>query len=371
MGTTISAFISQRYSMACFMLFNVVVLNVYLITFRMKPMKFLKIVSALALLGMAGVSQASMIITDGNVALGVGDLGQLNVAGGNADVTGITGVGLRYISDGVEYESTYHGCECEGWGVAADGTAGYANNSVGTAGLSLVSFDSTATTATSVTSMGGLLQITHNFALAAETNDLYRVAVTIENISGADIASLLYRRTFDWDSSPTPFSEFVTIGGTAGASAVLAANDNGFCSSNPLVGCSPQLGNSGDFTAAGPSDIGANFDFDFGALLTGESFTFEIFYGGAANRNAALSALASVGAEVYSFGWSGLDVDQDGFADVSGAITPTYIFGFSGVGGTVVIDPTDPTPVPAPASLLLFATGFLALFARRKRHAKL
>ncbi|WP_372628056.1 PEP-CTERM sorting domain-containing protein [Arsukibacterium sp.] len=334
-------------------------------------MKFLKIVSAIALLGMAGASQASMIIADGNVALGVGDLGQLNVEGGNADIAGTTGVGLRYISDGVEYESTFHGCECEGWGVAAGGTSGFANNALGTAGLSLVSFDSTATTATSITTMGGLLQITHNFALAAETDHLFRVAVTIENISGADIANLLYRRTFDWDASPTPFNEFVTIGGTAGASAVLGANDNGFCSSNPLEICSPQAGNSGDFTAAGPDDIGSNFDFDFGALLTGETFTFEIFYGGAANRNAALSALASVGAEVYSFGWSGLDADQDGFGDANGEITPTFIFGFAGVGGTVIIDPDDPVDVPAPASLLLFATGFLALIARRKRYAKL
>lgn len=334
-------------------------------------MKLLNVLSAISLLGMAGFCQASMIITDGNVKLGVDDLGQLNVGGGVADVTGLTGVGLRYLNDGLEYESTYHGCLCEGWGVSANGVAGYANNAVGTGGLSLVSFDSTASTATSVTSMGGLLQITHDFALATETDNLYRVAVTIENTSGADIANLLYRRTFDWDTSPSPFNEFVTIGGTAGASAVLGANDNGFCNSNPLASCAPQLGNSGDFTAGGPGDIGSNFDFDFGALLAGESFSFEIFYGGAANRNAALSALASVGAEVYSFGWSGLDVDQDGFADASGAITPTYIFGFAGVGGTVIIDPDDPTAVPAPASMLLFASGLVALFARRKRYAKL
>lgn len=333
-------------------------------------MKLLKLAAAAALLGMAGASQASMIITDGNVSLGVDDLGQLNVAGGNPDVTGLTGVGLRYLSDGVEYESTYHGCLCEGWGVAADGVSGYANNSVGTGGLGLVSFDSTASTATSVTTMGGLLQITHDFALAEETDNLFRVAVTIENISGSDIANLLYRRTFDWDTSPTPFNEFVTIGGTGDASAVLAANDNGFCSSNPLVTCNPELGNSGDFTAGGPGDIGSNFDFDFGSLLTGESYSFEIYYGGADNRNAALSALASVGAEVYSLGWSGTDVDQDGFSDASGAVTPTYIFGFSGVGGTVIVDPTDPVDVPAPASVLLFATGFLALFARRQRGAK-
>lgn len=334
-------------------------------------MKLLKLAAAAALLGMAGASQAAMIISDGNVKLGVNDLGHLNVAGGTADVVGETGVGLRYISEGVEYESTYHGCECEGWGVSANGASGYANVSVGTAGLSLVSFNSTASTATSVTTMSGLVQVTHDFALAAETDNLFQVTVTIENISGVDIAELLYRRNFDWDTSPSPFNEFVTIGGTAGASAVLAANDNGFCSSNPLSSCSSILGNTGDFTAGGPGDIGANFDFNFGTLLANESYTFNIYYGGADNRNAALSALASVGAEVYSFGWSGLDVDQDGFADASGAITPTYIFGFSGVGGTVIVDPNDPIAVNAPASLLLFASGFLALFARRKRYAKL
>ncbi|MBV2130574.1 hypothetical protein [Arsukibacterium indicum] len=334
-------------------------------------MKLLKLAAAAALFSIAGACQASMIITDGNVKLGVDELGQLNVSGGVADVTGLTGVGLRYLDDGLEYEATYHGCLCEGWGVAVNGTAGYANNASGTAGLSLVSFDSTASTATSVTTMGGLLQITHDFALSAESDNLYRVAVTIENISGADIANLLYRRTFDWDTSPSPFNEFVTIGGTAGATAVLAANDNGFCNSSPLASCSPTGGNSGDFTAGGPGDIGSNFDFDFGALLAGESYTFEIFYGGAANRNAALSALASVGAEVYSLGWSGLDVDQDGFGDANGEITPTYIFGFAGVGGTVIIDPDDPVAVPAPASALLFASGLLALFARRQRYAKL
>lgn len=334
-------------------------------------MKFLKLASAITLLGMAGVCQAAMIITDGNVKLGVNELGHLNVDGGVADVTGLVGVGLRYLDGGAEYESTYHGCLCEGWGVSANGATGYANEAAGTAGLNLESFSSTASTATSVTSMGGLVHVTHNFALATETDNLYRVTVTIENIGGVDIANLLYRRTFDWDTSPSPFNEYVTIGGTAGASAVLAANDNGFCSSNPLVTCNPQAGNSGDFTAGGPSDIGSNFDFDFGALLTGESYTFEIYYGGADNRNAALSALASVGAEVYSLGWSGTDADQDGFNDASGAITPTYIFGFSGVGGTVIVDPNDPTPVPAPASMLLFASGFLALFARRKRYAKL
>lgn len=101
---------------------------------------------------------ASAIIDNGTVQLGVDDLGQLNVPGGvPSPVSSTTAVGLRYLPTG--NEATSHGCLCEGWGVAANfadassGT-GYANNSTGIAGLSLVSFTSDATSATSVVMMG-------------------------------------------------------------------------------------------------------------------------------------------------------------------------------------------------------------------------
>lgn len=321
---------------------------------------YMKVAMMLGML-VSGAANAGVIITDGNVSLGVNDLGQLNVTGGVADVNGETSVGVRWLDDGVQYESTAQGCLCEGWGVAANGVSGYANESSGTAGLAPVSFTSDATTATSVVSLTDELIITHDFSLSASDN-LYKVSVTIENVSGADIAELLYRRTMDWDTAPTPFNEFVTIGGTAAASSVTGATDDGFCSSNPFSACGTIVpGSSGDFTSSGPNDHGANFDFNFGTLDAGSTFTFDIFYGGAANKTDAFAALGAVGAEVYSLGWSGTDVDQDGFSDGTGEITPTYIFGFSGVGG-VSLPPTD---VPEPTSIALFGLALMGLASRK------
>lgn len=338
-------------------------------------MKLIKSFLASALLLSSAAASANVIITDGNVALGVNTLGQLNVSGSVADIDGETGVGLRYLaSDGTQYESTAHGCACEGWGVATTGTnsfTGYANNSRGTAGLVDKGFTSTATTATSkVSTTGNEVNVTHEFALASETDNLFRVTVTIENTSGEDIANLLYRRTFDWDTSPTPFDEYVSIQGSAAATAVTSANNNGFCSSNPLVGCSAS-GGSGDFLALGPDDHGSNFDFDFGLLASGESMSFEIFYGGAANQTEALAALGAVGAEVYSMGWSAADTDQDGVADLDfgkakiGDATPTFVFGFSGVGGVALPKPDTPS-IPEPSSIAILALGMLGLASRRR-----
>lgn len=332
-------------------------------------MNFIKTITATAiLLGAMAQAQAGAIITDGNVKLGVDDYGNLNIGGDIGSVTGTTAVGLRYLTANGEYESTSHGCLCEGWGVAIadNNTAGYANNSAGTAGLAVDAFSSTATTASSTTLMGSALKITHSFALAAETANLFRVKVTIENTSGADINNLLYRRTFDWDTDPSPFSEFVTIGGTAAATAVLAASNDGFCSSNPLSGCAG-MGYTGDFTTLSADDQGANFDFDFGALVAGGTYSFDIFYGAANNKTAALNALGQVGAEVYSLGWSGWDANQDGTSDNGSEATPTFIFGFSGVGGVALPDPTD---VPAPAPVLMLGLGLFGLaMSRRQRKA--
>ncbi|MFN7225300.1 MAG: VPLPA-CTERM sorting domain-containing protein, partial [Paracoccaceae bacterium] len=145
----------------------------------------------------------------------------------------------------------------------------------------------------------------------------------------------------------------------------------GFASSNPLSGALGQTsgfcGVLVDFIACGPADHGAGFDFGLADIAAGESYSFDIFYGGAANKTAALAALGAVGAELYSMGWSSSDgTDQDGLS-AAGAITPTFIFAFKGVGGTIIVPPPNPNPVPLPAAGWMLLAGLGALAASRRR----
>lgn len=152
----------------------------------------------------------------------------------------------------------------------------------------------------------------------------------------------------------------MTHAGVATTPSVLLAIDDGFTSSDPFASRSPLLtGGTGDFTDLGPSDHGSNFDFGFGELKAGEAFSFDIFYGAAANETGALSALGLVGAELYSLGQSNL---FDGSVNNDGT---TFIFAFRGVGGSVIV-PTPEVPLPAAGLLLIAGLGSLgALRARR------
>ncbi|SET02591.1 hypothetical protein [Oceanicella actignis] len=335
---------------------------------------------AIASVMFAGAASASAIITNGSVTLGVDDFGQLNIPGPPSRHDGTASVGLRHAATGLE--ATSHGCLCEGWGVGiADGggiriASGRANNNYGVSNLSAVSFMSTASTATSVVELRddsdttSLLRITHAFGPAAETSDLYRVNVTIENISGAAIADLRYTRTFDWDIEPDTFSEVVTHAGVATTPSVLVAVDNGFVNSDPFAGGRTEqvAGGTGDFVDLGPSDHGSNFDFGFGMLAAGDSFAFDIFYGATRTETAALAALGEVGAELYSLGQPGCDPTGTGTgtgcAYGDDLATATFIFGFAGVGGSIIIpDPTPGGVVPLPAAAWLLLTGIGALGA--------
>jgi len=115
----------------------------------------------------------------------------------------------------------------------------------------------------------------------------------------------------DWDIYPTPFSECVTIQPDPSTVAFLeSATNNGFSTSNPYVppgvlytglGFGPPDG-AAPFTDFGPLDHGANFDFKFNTLEPGSKFSFNIYYGAAANQAEAEETLGAVFAEAYSFG---------------------------------------------------------------------
>ena len=223
-----------------------------------------------------------------------------------------------------------------------------------------MSFGSTATTATSVVDLvdgGGtsILQVTHHFAPAAETPNLYRVNVTIENVSGVAQTDIRYTRTFDWDVEPDTFNEYVTHAGTATTTNLLYSNDNGFENSDPFASRNPFLAENTDFTDLGPIDHGSNFDFGFGDLAAGQSISFEIFYGAALTEADSLASLGLVLAELYSLGQPARDPLGTGIDR-----TNTFIFGFAGVGGTPIVP-----PVPIPGAIWLFGTAIAAFGGRR------
>ncbi|MBI2361401.1 MAG: Ig-like domain-containing protein [Deltaproteobacteria bacterium] len=283
------------------------------------------------------LAPAPAIISNGTVQLGVNPEGHLNVDGGTpSSGEGTTFVGLRYVPTNAE--STAPGCLCEGWGAAdkTSGVSGYANIAVGgVVGLTVESFETDATTAKSIVRVGDTLRVTH-FYHPSDSPNLYQVDVTVENISGAPV-ELLYRRVMDWDIEPTAFAEFVTVQTGTAADLVFTSND-GFASANPLSGPS-NLGFTGSFTDAGPSDHGALFDFNFGILNPGAKKEFRTFYGAAATEEEANTALSAVRAEAFSFG-------QPNTAEGPTLGKPnTFIFAFAGIGGTPIVPVADPQEV--------------------------
>ena len=97
-----------------------------------------------------------------------------------------------------------------------------------------------------------------------------------------------------------------------------------------------------------------------GSLASGASTSFNIFYGATSSEALAIAALGGVAAEVYSLGQS------SGTAGRTTGGPATYIFGFSGVGGTPV---PDPRGAPEPALMLLTGIGLAGAAYRRRRKA--
>ncbi|MFD1703057.1 autotransporter outer membrane beta-barrel domain-containing protein [Methylopila henanensis] len=290
----------------------------------------------------------SAIIDNGVVQLGINEFGTL-IAPAAGSVNGA--IGITYLPSeaaGGRGDALAPGCDCEGWGLAdftnpasgfgrsqsnGDTGTGTATLTVSGTGTNALSNGSSAVSTTNITVGGNpFAEVVHDFSPSVSTN-LYRVDVSITNTGTAAIGDLRYRRVMDWDVPPTEFSEFVTIQGWPAANLVNST-DNGFNDPNPLTPLTSIAPGTVDqnFEHNGPDDHGAAFDFSFATLAPGATQEFVIYYGAAGNVVDSLKALADVGAEVYSLGTASDTPDSD---SVTG--TPnTFIFAFSGVGGTPV-----------------------------------
>jgi hypothetical protein len=333
--------------------------------FRTPALAAIMLITAAA----SAFGQATIQYPSGKTFLYVNNEGHLNGSVSNLDpsyvnplpvISNPSQLGLFY--DGVG-DATVDGCECEGWGASAvfdtSGftSAGASVDNGGVTGLASTGlFGATASTATSqVTTLNGLLSVTHQYGPSI-VFDVFQAQVTLTNNSDTEIAhDVVYRRIMDWDVSPTPFDEFVTIQGVesnleANGGNVRRAVDNGFDSSDPGFGGLSTINEPAntDFVDSGPNDHGAGFDFAFGDIAPGESRTFNIFYGAAPNQAAAEAAINTLGADVWSFGQSNvLGLPFDG--GPCGSDTPPDGCGFGGeIGATAAGGAETPTPTAVP-----------------------
>lgn len=299
---------------------------------------------ALAMAALVSPAHAGVVIYNNanpslaTVALGINDAGHLNFSGGEIPMNaGAMGLAYRF-PDGSLRDATAPGCLCEGWGVAvtrSDGSrvSGFANEAAGTGGLTGGTFSATTTRATSQIGLDAApVVVTHAYGVSLASN-LFQGNITITNTGSTTLTDLVYRRAMDWDIPNTEFAEYVTHKGVlanleSNGGAIRYASDNGFASSNPLdyAGYVRSGTVNTDFVDDGPSDHGSVFDFAFGELAAGESRTFNIYYGAAANEADALSALKTIRADVYSLGQS-----RSGSGSANDD-APTFIFAFGGVG---------------------------------------
>ena len=351
-------------------------------SFEFSRPSYLVLLGLFLFVNVAGYGQA--IISNGAspaVLLGINEGGSTNVL----DTTGIghtdSGyLGLAYFGVNSGFSGTppgdanAPGCQCEGWGIAANGLfAGSSDVSTGGMlnGIKADSFTSTASSAVVTnSSLSQPITVVQDYHVAAGAPaNAFEDLVTITNTGTSTLTGVSYARVMDFDVPPTEFDEFITLHGN-GATNLISTSDDGFALPDPTTAFSAITGcgtANTDFTHCGPADHGAAFAFNFGALTAGSSISFSVFYGAALDELSALTALSALGAEVFALGESTLA--SGGPATGSG----TFFFGFKGVGGTPLPPPTEPPPtaVPEPSSLAMFGvSGLLVIGWRMGRRGK-
>jgi hypothetical protein len=286
--------------------------------------------AGVTLAALASAAHGQAIIGTKTLVLGVGKLGNLNIPykGGikglalpKKDPLGLNNIGLR-VGDGSlsGVDRRFLG---EGWGVgvatkvkgpftyldSCGVEAGSVDNVVaGTGGFSGTNGGMTATSRT-ICGEQKKIGVTHEFGPSDKTKQLFKVKVTIKNLTKKPFPQVIYHRVMDWDVDPAADQEFVTIKGT-GTANYDSSNNNGWCPPNPedLV-CTEAPSNiestdNVDFVDAGPEDQGAQFFLKFGKLEAGSSVSFTTYYGVAPNESSANKAIKDVGAKLFTFGQS-------------------------------------------------------------------